>query len=285
MSSFGKKVHRHLLFESAVKAVKLLRKNQKYFLYIVLADLLFIFVNGFLSFGLINRLQEYLFAVAGEIASRSSEISQEVVQKSIFEVLFSYPEIGSLISSIIGLLLLIIITIYIVFNIFQGYAWKTSLRIIGKPVSYYKFCTQFVIVNILWLILFYSQRIFVVIVTILNTLSEKVYHTSPSFVLDYFGTAFLIAIIYFAVISYSLIGRFSVAGILKRTFSFGIKRLVYFVPMYAIIAAMFWIINFILGAVGGVNRTLFFIVGFLLVFPVFAFSRVYIALIVNKLVK
>jgi len=125
----------HLLFTKAVKAARLLKENKKLFIYIMLADLIFILVNGFLSLNLIVRLQEYLFSAAGEIAERSAEITQELIHRSIFEVLFSYPEISSLMYSIFGVLLLLAITVYIVFSVFQGYAWKTTLKILGRKMS------------------------------------------------------------------------------------------------------------------------------------------------------
>ena len=275
----------HLLFTSAVKAASLLKDNRKLFIYIMLADLIFILVNGFLSFNLIVRLQEYLFSAAGEIAERSADITQELIHKSIFEVLFSYPEISSLMYSIFGVLLLLAITVYIVFSVFQGYAWRTTLKMLGRNMSYYRFCRQFVIVTVLWLLLFYSQRIFVVLINIVNIVSEKVYHVSPSFMLDYLAIIFLAAIAYFALISYSLIGKYPVWKIIKKTFVLGVKKAAYLLPMYLVLLLLFWAINQILGVAGSQSQALFFIVGFLLVFPAFAFSRVYIALVVNKLAK
>jgi hypothetical protein len=207
------------------------------------------------------------------------------VSRSIFEVLFSYPEISSILYSIFGILLLLAITIYIVFSVFQGYAWRMSLKITGRKMSYYKFFRQFVLLSILWLVLFYSQRIFVVFISIISTVAEKIYYSSPSFMLDYLALGFLLAIAYFALISYSLVGRYPLWKIIKKSFYFGVKKAVYFLPMYLLLLILFWIISQLIGLAGGVSSALFWIVGFALVFPCLAFSRIYLALVVNKLVK
>jgi hypothetical protein len=280
-----KKLKKNLLVESAIKTFGLLKKNPRDLLYIISADILFILVYGILSFAMVERLREYLLSAGAEIASRSAEITQQVMYKSVFEVLFSYPEIGPLISSIFWLLLLIILTAYVLFSVFQGYAWKISLKMIGRKVSYYNFSMQFILINILWIILFYSQRIFTVFSQLLNFMAEKVSPGTSTSAYHYISMIFLIAIVYFAVISYSLIGKYSIAGILKKTFAFGVRKAKYFLPMYALVAILFWLINFILHQAGSINKIAFLIAGFVLVFPAFAFSRVYIALIVNKLIR
>jgi hypothetical protein len=274
-----------VIISNAISAAQQSYKKKRYFVYMMLADMVFIFFYGFLSFNLISRLQEYIFSMGTEIASRSAEITQQIMYKSVFEVLVSYPEISGLLSSIFWMLILIIFVVYIVFSIFQGFSWRMSLKIIGKEVPYHKFFAQFVILNVLWLVLFYCQRFFYTFATVMNTISNKLAPGSSSQLLNYISFAFLALVVYFAFISYPLIGRYSVWGIIKKTFSFGVKKAFYFIPMYLIIIFMLFIVSSILHLANNVSIVLFFIAGFILLFPLLAFARVYIASVVNHLVK
>ena len=85
--------------------------------------------------------------------------------------------------------------------------------------------------------------------------------------------------LYFAFLSYALIGS------KKKLFRYGIQRWKDLVPLYIIIGAVFYAVNFIAGKILGVvgfSIIISLLLGLVLLAPVFVFGRIFLLQVVEE---
>jgi len=95
----------------------------------------------------------------------------------------------------------------------------------------------------------------------------------------------LIALFYFAFVSYGLIDGGSAWKTIKKSLRIGSKKFVKLVPMLIMLFLAFFIINRFIGVVAINNPALLIPLGILLVFPAFAWGRVVFMMTTKSLVE
>lgn len=257
-----------------LKSFYILKNNPKYLIFSVIFDLLFFVIYGVVSLVIFNIITDKSNILLQIASSNKDSINQLIAEgKNLFQAMMLQQGFSQSLKSIVLLFFVLMIFIYLVYCIFQSLNWRITRNITGSKFRTGEFIKSFFKINMLWFALFYLGLLFERMIGIVLILSSKKQDTGI--------IALIIAVLiaYFAFISYALIGK---KGAVKQSFILGFKKFLIFVPMYAIIAIVFLIINYILLFAQQTNYILMVILGFLLFLPALTWARVFICLAVNK---
>lgn len=239
----------------------------------LLSDLLFLFLYGFFVIGFIAyNVAVQLFKFGVEITKSSqmpSTFSQMILQENAKPVL---------IKAFIFILLMVVIT-YILYCIFQGFSWWYCRKISGlkKQPKLKNYIKEFYKVNILWFVLF----VIYIFISFLRDLMNGGEKSEPSI----FMIMIFFVVLYFVLVSYSLLPKIRGIANIKKSFSIGIKKIADILPAYIIIFIVFLIIELLLNYSLKISNTLFVFAGVFLLMPAVSWLRVYFMVIVENLIE
>ena len=254
------------------QASRIALKNKKWVLLSSFMDLLFFFVYGFATAPIYRKLVEYI----NVIGSFAGEAIQTATRESrSMSTILMDPAISSYFYDMILLLIILWITVYFLYCLFQAFNWKIALQLTGKKIRYLDYLKKFAVMNILWFVLFIAYYLLGFAIDIRKTIISAVMQTSPSSMLNIILAFFLIIIAYFAVISYVKIS-------LKKAFFIGKSKIRQLLPSVLIIAIYILVLNIILALLTQLNVILAIVLGLILLIPAITFARIYISLITNK---
>ena len=244
------------------------------------SDIVFLFFYGLIVLPLLDRVVDYVMAIGYHMSKSSGEITRQyIATESILNALLSNPDILSYFKKIVVLFFIIVIAVYVVYCLFQGISWKICY---GK--TKYNYIKQFFLINIFWVLIFVVQQLvslfFDLRMAVIKSINPSVVaKTNPV------PTIILVVIVYFALVSYALVGKLKVREALKKCFVTGIKKFKDIGLMYVFVVAMFFVLNRVLFAVGRINNILMIVLGVLLVIPAFSFTRLFIIDVVGNILK
>lgn len=266
--------------ENAVIAFRKIKSAPKKLGIAAFCDIMFFFVYGFVTAPLFNKIVDYVIII-GSIISENVGIITSGTNPSLTSILMENTEIRALFNNLIWIYILLAIVIYMVYTFFQGIAWKMSRDIAEKKDGMYRFMKEFAILNIFWLVLFSIYHLLSLLSDIrMSALKTLQSQTTSAF--SVFVTILLIAIVYFAFISYTLIEKKTKENKIKAGFSMGIKKIRQIFPAFAVIAVVFLLLNFILKAASAVSFNIMIIVGVMTVIPAMTWARVYLTIAAGK---
>ncbi len=247
-------------FNIIEKSFVLVRRNIKLILSIAALDVFFIYLYSFIS----SYFKENIF-------SSIAKVTPDLVQKAKSGIsLINYFWQSNVRSEIIINGLLLIISVYLLYALFQGTTWALAHKITGKKVGFGKYLTYFAKVNTLWLVLFLTFLLVDLYLTIDAKLSGRT-GLQTSIIPAYANIAFFFAILYFALNSY-------VTPSLKKSFLVGWKRKQELIPRFLFILVIYLVIDFIINNLWKLNQTFALVIGFILVFLALAWMRIFIIL-------
>lgn len=254
------------------QAFRIALKNKKWVLLSSLMDLLFFFAYGFATAPIYRKLVEYINVIgsfAGEAIQTATRES-----RSMSTILLD-PAIKSYFYDMVWLLIILLITVYVLYCLFQAFNWKIALQLTGKKIKYLDYLKKFAMINIIWFVLFVAYYLLGFAIDIRKAIISAVMQISPSSMLNILLTFFLIIIAYFAVISYVKIS-------LKKSFFIGKSKIRQLLPSILIIAIYILVLNIILALLTQVNVILAIVLGLILFIPAITLARIYISLIIQK---
>lgn len=262
---------KNIVFKSFFESFKIIRNKKYYILYPIIIDLLFILSYGFFMGFFIGNIQEKAVAL---IQTGKSILSSGGLIKG----LLTNKEAVSIILFTFGFM----ITIYVIYSIFQGINWRFAKKFVKKNIPLLVYIKKFFLVNIFWFILFFLIQFSDYIRRLLSYLSKGT-GLSTSFISGNIVINILIfLIVYFAFISYALISKYKIIQAIKKSFAVGITGIKHILPMYLIVFIIFLIINLLLILLSKINFTLMIIFGIITVLPAFTWVRVFVNLVVGK---
>ena len=257
-----------------LKSFYILNNNPRCIIFSLIFDLLFFVIYGVVSLAIFNIITDKANILLQIASSNKDSINQLIAEgKNLFQAMMLQPGFTSSFKAILLLSLILMVSIYLIYCIFQSLNWRIARNLTGSKFRVSEFMKSFFKINILWFVLFYLGLFFERIIGIVLILSSKKQDTGV--------IALIIAVLiaYFAFISYALLGK---KGAIKQSFVKGFKDFLIFIPMYFIIALMFFIINYVLLFAQQTNYIFMVVLGFLLFLPALAWARVFICLVVNK---
>jgi len=263
-------------------SIKLLKEHKPLVLLSASIDMLFLFVYGFV-FSLIfnNKVGVYLLELYNLMIKSPEDIQGSLLSQGLFASLRATPELALVFNRIIIWFLVLTVAVYIIYSVFQGLSWNISYRIIGKKMDFFKFLTQFSLINLFWFIFYIIYQIMAYLFALRTIIAQNI-NSTPAPSLNFILWLYLLVLAYFMLISYTLIGRYKPIKIIGKSFRLGFKKVKILLPSYLFVLFIFLLINFLLVLSFRISPILMFVIGILTVFPAIAWARVFFNLVVNK---
>ena len=233
----------------------------------VLIDLLFFFALGFFTAPISARIGMLLvnFTAIFSIGIKNLDRSD-----SLSSILFG-TDVLPFWKSFLSYALLFVLIIYLVYVIFQSFAWFVSMKIAGKKILVWPFFRKFLLFNLFWFLLFVVYNI----IDLLSDLSA-VLGSRGSSVVAVICNLFLLIIVYFAVVSYIRMN-------FKSAFVLGWKQYKQILPSFLVVFLYFFALNIILPPLFNVNYYLGAVLGIVLFLPALVLARVFMILAVERM--
>ena len=263
MKSLKNIFKREIFLNSLPLSFSIIKNNILRLSFPLLSDLLLIFLYGFMITGFIAEI------ITNEMIKYGIEVSK--AQGNFLN------EAGKpILVKILLLILAMILITYILFVIFQSISWWYCRRISKlKEKGFFDYFREFCKINIFWFIVIVVYNI----ISYLNGLLSR--SESPSIILN----VIFLALLYLALISYSLLPEIKGFANIRKTFSYGIKKISTIMPAYLIALLVFFVINIILTLSLKIGNLLFILLGVFLLIPTISWMRIYFMVVVGKLSK
>ncbi len=260
------------LLDSYRSSFRSLQKNYLMTLQGVGIEVAFLLLFGFFAVPLRDAINQHLVYLSDELISASAVSGQitSVILESV-----SYHKILQL-----GFAFAVLF--YVLYCLFQGFLWKFCLSFSSKKKQYASYLKKFFLVNLFWYPFFIAYVLLSFLLSYMDTVAER-YNPEGFFSLSWVSTLFLLAIVYFAFLSYVFIDKEKVWKSILRSFKVGFSRIKTVLGMYAGIIVVFGIVHMILIFSGQLSEVLSFIVGLFLVLPLFLWIRIVIGKMVQAL--
>lgn len=243
-------------FHEVHSSFRILVNNKYELVFPLLSDIFFLLLFGALVYGYSSdSVTNKLYSLG------ASMLRQDMPGAAVF--------VRSAIVSLIGMLLLI----YILYIIFQAISWRFSSKFAGKKEPLLSYLKRFAIVNIPWFILF---------VIYLAASFAAYFYNKRSILLSAVLYIFLAAILYFAFISYSLMGKRPFSAV-KDALKLGSKKFLRLFPRIFLLFAAIIMIDNILFRISNMSWALMIILGIFIMLPLLTFARIYIHIIVRNI--
>jgi len=266
------------------QSLKLLREYKFNIAIPIMVDMLFLFIYGFVFSLIFNKIGFYLAELYNLVIKSPEQVQNSLLSQGLLSALRSTPELASVFNKAVIWFVLLAAAVYLIYSVFHGLSWAISHRIIGKKIAFLRFSTQFFLINLFWFVFYVIQEVIAYLFELRDMISINVNQT-PASNLSLILWLYLVILAYFALISYTLIGKYKPLKIIANSFKLGFKKIKILFPSYLIVLLVFLIINFILVLCSRINLIFMFIVGIITVFPAMTWARVFFNLTVQKLVK
>lgn len=231
----------------------------------ILIDLLFFFGLGFFTSPISARIEMLLVNFTAIFSAGLKDMGRS---DELVTVLFGSAAMP-LWKSFFGYALLFILIIYLVYVIFQSFAWFVSMKIAGKKVLVWPFFRKFLLFNLFWFLLFVVYNL----IDLLSDLSAVLGGKGSSAV-AVICNLFLLIIVYFAVISY-------IAPYFKSAFVLGWKQYKQILPSFLVVFLYFFVLNVVLPPLFSLNYYLGAVLGIILFLPALVLARIFMILAVD----
>ena len=246
-------------------------------------DALFFFVYGFVRAPLYHKISEYI-AIIGSVISESAASMLRGTSQTVSSIIANDPAASSYFNSLLLLYAILGFSVYLVYTFFHSVSWKMSYDIRGKEVGMYDFMREFASLTLFWFV-FFVIYYFLGFFAEMRQAALQSIGAEPGSFLSGFALFLLFATFYFGIISYTLIGKGTTFGKVKKSFYIGAMKAHYIIPAYAIIAAAYFVLDFILGRIGAANLYAMMAIGLLTIVPAMTWARVYLSVVVEKAMK
>jgi hypothetical protein len=235
-------------------------------------DIVFLVLYGFMTAPVFGALTEHIIAIGTFLSGQMSAAAGRA-RPAVIDALFQ-PPVSKYTWQFIGLLLVLGAVIFCLYWIFQGLAWFIAGKAAGSKESWRHYLLHFARINALWLGIYFAWHCLDTLFALRRLVIEK----AAGIPAPEAGIAlwFVLAVAaYFAVLSYPVLS-------IKKAFSSGTRNILVFLPVFAISALQLFIGNFAMRELAKASPKFAFIIGAIILFVLFAFTRLYISIVVRK---
>ncbi len=272
-----------IALDKAAQSLKGMFLHPKLLFLAALCDALFFFAYGFIRAPLYYKISEYI-AIIGSIISESAASMARGTSQTVSSIIANDPAASSYFNSLLLVYAILGFSVYLIYTFFHSVSWKLSYDIRGNKIGMYKFMNEFASLTLFWFVLF-TIYYFIDFFAELRQAALQSIGAESQNLLGGVMLFFLIAIFYFGLISYTLIGKGTTFGKAKQSLWVGIRKAHYIIPAYAVIAVVYFVLDYILGRIGAVNFYAMVVVGLLTIIPAMTWARVFLSVIVEKALK
>ncbi len=236
-----------------VNTFKDIKRNKGHLLLNVLIDVFFLVSLGFIAGILLSRIEDSIFLI------------------------FKKEPLGFLKFGFN--LLLLAISIFLAYSLFQGASWLISYKISGEKIGVVDFFSKFAKQSALYLAFTYLA---IVMFYVANFFSYQ-RTGNIDFSIDFSNPANILLFAFFAIIGYfALINHSSIAKTAKESFSIGLKNFRFLFPIFLVLLAILLALNYLVFLSSGINKWLMFVLGILIIMPLFSFARIFFIKLLRK---
>jgi len=251
---------------------KAIAQHKLYALASMVIDLVFFLCFGFLTAPIFDKLSVHVIII-GTLLSAQMRAAEGRARPAVIDALFQQP-VSHFTWQFIGLLALLVITVFVLYCVLHGINWWLATSLAGKKTHWRAFLLQFLRVNALWMALYVAWYATDTVFDLRRMVVEKLSGQPAQ------GSALLLSVVlvalgYFAIVSYPLLN-------IRGAFSIGARKIPVIVPALVLIIAQFLVGNLIVGWLFTVNATAYFIIGSILLLFLLAWSRLYVARVVRS---
>lgn len=267
------------LFLSQLRPVlKLCYKNKAVFLASVMLDIILFFVLLFANYFTLTAMQEHITKFADLVQAGMLELAASNTTQGISPAMFKTPEIMAVYHQVLKYLLMLVIIALVSWIVFKGINWYLANRLIRK-VNLKEFARKFISHTLLAFVCF----------AIINLLMLRMIAYSTFEFLPLIGAsgsrllAFVLVLVlaYFVFISYSLIPNTTC----KKLARFAVKNYKQILPAHLLVSFALIILAYITVYIIRFNYYAPFIFALLVFFPAMTYGRIYIVVVINKVLK
>ncbi|MBW2973780.1 hypothetical protein KY346_05270 [Candidatus Woesearchaeota archaeon] len=255
------------------RAFRTAYEHKQWFLISSVMDLLLLLAYGFATAPIYAKLMLHIQTIGALGTDAVAAATRE--GKSMLSVLVS-ESIKPYFYNTLILLLILGITVYLLYCLFQAFNWKIALQLTGKKIKYMDYLKKFLRVNIIWFLLFVLYYVLGFVIEIRKILITTITQAEPSGALNIILTFLLILIAYFAVISYVKLS-------VRKSLYIGKSRIRQLLPSVLIFAIYLLALQMLITYLFTINFSLAVILGLLLFIPALTIARIYITLIIQKM--
>ena len=266
------------------------------FILLFFLDLLFVILFGFIHSGITDKLSEYFYLIFLQISSNSALISEKILSGMPFLlVLFNEIKSSGYMQQISLLLFLLIIALYIIYSFIQGISFSIlsticlenklsntkhdlsqfnikniftdRVKLIIKRRHYiFHYLNKFFIINIIWGIIYILWYSIFFLITFIEEIGANMYDLSGPNPVKIFWIFVLAVILYFTLISYTLIQFTSVLKSFFHSFKLGLKFFKIFSTYSIAVVLLLVLINYLVILLSLLNNIIAIIIGIPLTF-------------------
>lgn len=277
-----------VFIDNLAVSIKLIRKHLKLLPIIAALDFVFLFLFGIES-NFILKLASGSIAAVYETAANLGPQLMLAISEGTYPLSFflSNEVISANLKSIMLFSLLFLAVTYLLWISINSFSWKLCYEFLNEKLNFKKYFKKFSILSLIWLIIFAVTLIIIVFLILIILLNPDPILSSA--ILQQISEAINIILVYFALISFSLFPYLSVKKNLAKTFSLGIKKILTFILVFAIICLVLYI-NFqityllfkLISTTSAVVLALITLIRFIIAAPFLTWARIYLILTAKK---
>ncbi len=199
-----------------------------------------------------------------------------------FDLLQHSADVNALISSIFSLLAWLAITVFLAHSLFQGISWLIAARYSSKRLNFKNYMLRFAGASAFW----FSFSLIILSLAARPLINSQAFasETNNTLFIILFLIAAMSVIMYFSIISYTLIQKNKTLISIRKSFQIGIKQ-PYFLFALLLFLAGFIAINLALIFASLASLFLMIILGILLILPYIAIARIIFLQISDEIQK
>ncbi len=254
------------------QSFELLTKSPIYLAVPILIDIIFLLAIGFVGSIFTTKALPYLerLATLQTTPLTTNDASALITQQT---------QIASLLTNIIIVFLQIILAVFALWIIFQGINWFLAVKCVKKKANLKKYSLNFIIINIICVLLTAIIAKFFFEITLKNLLTSTPIVSQS--LINIITILILIIILYFLFIGYAISYKYNLKDFLKNIFKIGVKDFKKIILAYITLIILFFIANYIV-KLFSLSFASMIIAGVIILMPLITFSRIYLIKILEQ---
>ncbi|MEM4253960.1 MAG: hypothetical protein QXR48_01045 [Candidatus Woesearchaeota archaeon] len=260
------------IFNEWLFAWKLIWKKGWYVPASAVLDVLFLVLYGFMTSQLFDKLTEHVIVI-GTLLTEQMRAVADRTRPAIIDALFQ-PPVSRYTWQFVALLVILAIVVFVLFCVFQGLAWFIAARLTGSRTHWRKYLLVFARINLLWAGLYFFWQVADTVFNLRRVAVEKI--TGQIIAGSGIVMQVLLAVlIYFAIVSYALLG-------IRKAFVVGTRKIIVLLPAVVIVCLQFFICNYFLIRLAEISPKLSFIITAIVLVLLLAWTRAYATIVVRQ---
>jgi len=249
-----------------MKSYKHIRKHYIKAIISLVSDLLWIVLTILAGAYIIIKIFINLYNLAEMIGFENIYVGEEALK----QVIQNEAKFLSIYHAILGYTVLLVVSIVIIYIIFQSISWFLSY---DKKIKYKKCLARFTLITLFWLIP--SIIIFILYTRLSMSAFFSMYSIVTQDTINIIAYILLLIIAYFAIIAYSIIPYYNIKKIIKTQFKIGYKHFFKLIKSYIMVIFMF-LIGFAITYGFRFNLIAMAVISIIIFLPLLHYARVFL---------